>query len=227
MTGPIFLDTKGQGLTRKEINEREDLGVKMGISHLMMMENAGSSIARFVDAKFKQARRITIIAGTGNNGGDAFVAARHLSFWKRFKVAVVLIGEEKGIHAPEAKINYEILNHVSAIKKIDINSIRKLRFFERTIRGADVIISAIFGTGFHGKPRDLEASVIKIINSSKATKISVDVPSGMEADTGNYDIAVISDFTVTMDSPKLGMLASSKSTKACGKILVANIGVPA
>jgi hydroxyethylthiazole kinase-like uncharacterized protein yjeF len=199
----------------------------MGISHLIMMENAGSAIARFVEAKFRQARRIIIVAGTGNNGGDALVAARHLSFWKRFRVYVVLVGEEKSIHAPEAKINYDILTRITGIRKTKINSDSDLQFLWRTIRGADVIVSAIFGTGFHGKPGKFHASVIKMINASKAPKISVDVPSGMEADTGNYDIAVMSDYTVTMDSPKIGMHQNSRSRKACGKVLVANIGVPA
>ncbi len=68
--------------------------------------------------------------------------------------------------------------------------------------------------------------VIQIKNDSDATKVSVDLPSGMEADTGNFEVAVMSDYTITMDSPKIGMFANDKSRKACGMILVANIGLP-
>ena len=74
--------------------------------------------------------------------------------------------------------------------------------------------------------RELQASAIKIINDSDVTKISVDLPSGMDADSGNCEVAVLSDYTVALDSPKIGMFANDKSRKVCGKILVANIGVP-
>ena len=209
----------------EQMRQRENEGVEMGISRLVMMENAGSSIASFVAEKFK-ACHVLIVAGTGNNGGDAFVVARHLSYWNKFRVMVALIGNESSIHMEEALKNWKILKEIGKISCAEIASNDDLVILESYLKRADVVISAIFGTGFKGKPRSLQEAVIFRINSTNATTISVDLPSGMEADTGNCEIAVSSDYTITMDSPKKGMLASKEALEICGEILVANIGVP-
>ena len=209
----------------EQMVRRENGAVEIGISRLIMMENAGSAIARFIAEKFS-GKRILTIAGTGNNGGDAFVVARHLSYWKEFDIAVCLIGSESNIHMEEALTNWKILKKIDKVARIEIISEEDLPSLEAQLSRADVIVSGIFGTGFKGRPRSLQETVILKINSVRATKISVDIPSGMEADTGNFEVAVSSDYTVTMDSPKKGMLEAEKSKKICGEILVANIGVP-
>ena len=209
----------------EQMRQRENEGVEMGISRLVMMENAGCAIASFLANKFKAAN-VLIVAGTGNNGGDAFVAARHLSYWSKFRVVVALIGNESSIHMYEALTNWKIMKEIGKISRAEIASNDDLALLEDYLKRADVVVSAIFGTGFKGKPRSLQEAVISRVNSSGITTISVDLPSGMEADTGNYDIAVSSNYTVTMDSPKKGMLASKKALETCGEILVANIGVP-
>jgi hydroxyethylthiazole kinase-like uncharacterized protein yjeF len=212
-------------LTTLEMTRREDRAVDMGLSRLTMMENAGSAVARFVVNTF-ETENVLVVTGTGNNAGDAFVAARHLVYWDKFKITLALVGSESDIHAEEALANWNILRKIPEVEKLEIDTPEKMALLKRAADASQVIIVAIFGTGFKGKPRELQASAINTINFSKATKISVDLPSGMEADSGNYEIAIMSDYTVTMDSPKVGMLASDKSKKACGKILAANIGVP-
>ncbi len=225
MTKATLRNNRPKG-TIEEMKAREDKGAEMGISRLIMMENAGSAVARFIAEKFKRDTRILVIAGTGNNGGDAFVAARHLSFWIRFKLKLALIGDESKIRMEEARINWNILKRVNKIKKIELRTEADLPALEKDVRDADIIISGIFGTGLHGKPAGIHVAIIKRINLSKATKISVDVPSGMEADSGSYYIGVMSDFSINMYSQKNGMLATPESRIACGKIIIANIGVP-
>lgn len=209
----------------EQMRQREKDGVEIGISRLIMMENAGCAIASFLADKFKAAN-VLIIAGIGNNGGDAFVAARHLSYWSKFRIVVALIGNESSIRMEEALTNWKILKEIGKISRVEIASTDDLAMLDDHLKRTDVVVSAIFGTGFKGEPRSLQEAVISRINSSGTTTISVDIPSGMEADTGNCDIAVSSDYTITMDSPKKGMLASKKALETCGEILVANIGVP-
>jgi NAD(P)H-hydrate epimerase len=214
-----------EAITAHEMTERENRGVVIGVSRLTMMENAGSAIARLITDSFEKVN-VLLVAGTGNNGGDAFVAARHLAYWENFNVTLALIGKESDIHAFEALTNWNVLKRIPEVRKVEIDSLEKTKLLKQVVDESQVIVSAIFGTGFREKPRELQASAISTINNSGATKISVDLPSGMEADSGNCEIAVLSDYTVALDSPKIGMFANDKSRKVCGKILVANIGVP-
>lgn len=217
-------------LTAAEMRRREDQGTELGISKLVLMENAGSNVARFVMESVPEAGRVTricIVAGTGNNGGDVFVAARHLSYWKdRFEINLFLIGKADEILAEEAKTNWNILGRISAVRKVEVDSKWDLDSLKDCLTKSETVVVGIFGTGFRGEPRDFQREVIQIINQvSNPKKISVDLPSGMEADTGNFKVAVKSDFTITMDSPKQGMLKES-TKQICGEILVANIGLP-
>ena len=221
----FVMSAKRQALTVAEMNAREDQGLKMGFSDLIMMENAGAAIARFFANKWETKTNVLLLAGTGNNGGDAFVAARHLAFWENFEISVVLVGSESHIRTDEAATNWRILKQIRRIRTIAVESLNDSGLLSKLVRKADVIVSAIFGTGFHGRPSGVHLEVIDMINSSRAATISVDLPSGMEADTGRYEAAVISDYTVTMDSPKKG-LRNPKSKSICGEILVASIGVP-
>ena len=186
----------------------EDKGQDLGITKLLMMENAGSSIANCVYRKFSHlppglAVKVVAIAGTGNNGGDVMVAARHLAYWPIFFPTLILIGKENEIFADEARTNWEILSRTSRIRKVLIDGNEKFRIFDKEISKANAIIIGIFGTGFKGAPRLLQSRVIERINRTKnVLKISADIPSGMEADSGLSNFAVKSDMTVTMYAPK-------------------------
>jgi hydroxyethylthiazole kinase-like uncharacterized protein yjeF len=223
-----FLEVKA--LSSKEMRGVEQRGVDLGLSKLCMMENAGASIAKFVYAKFRDnegTRRVVLVGGTGNNGGDVFVAARHLAFWKRyFQISLFLVGEEEGIRADEARTNWEILKRCEQVMITVLNTEKKVQKLEKELSSAHAIVVGIFGTGFKGSPRPLQSKIIETINDfQRADVVSVDLPSGLDADTGSYEIAVVSDYTITMHAPKVGML-SEAGRKICGNILIANIGIP-
>ena len=212
----------------EEMSKLETDGEKLGISKLIMMENAGSSIAKLVSELSPAGKaRVCLFAGTGNNGGDVFVTARHLSYWfDRFELELCLVGRATDIRSVEARTNWNVLCNIGTITKRQINSVEELSSVRNSLGTSDFVIIGIFGTGFHGIPRDPAKSLIQMINEcSKPTKISVDVPSGLEADSGNFQVAVKSDYTITMHAPKRGLLAES-AKQICGNILIANIGLP-
>lgn len=218
------------------MREIEDRGEAIGISKLLMMENAGSSLARFIFqnvghfVRKREGRKLQVlfVAGTGNNGGDGFVAARHLTYWNDvLDISLVLLGRSEDVSAKEANLNLQILSRIGGIEMIEISSESMIGSITKLLDVADVVVVGIFGTGFKGEPRPLQKAVIETINKNAgATKISVDLPSGLEADSGKSKTAVRSDVTITMHAPKVGMFASKTSKGLCGRILIANIGVP-
>jgi hydroxyethylthiazole kinase-like uncharacterized protein yjeF len=216
-------------LSTAQMRQKEDDGVSIGVSKLMMMENAGNAVARFVFDLFSQRQskpRICLVAGTGNNGGDVFVAARHLSYWSdRFDVELILIGKEFEIRAEEASTNWRILKNTKSVTLKEISAVEEMPDFNSSLAKADLLVVGIFGTGFKGEPRELQKQVIQTINSYAVKKVSVDLPSGMEADSGEHRFAVRSDYTISMHAPKLGMLKED-TKQICGQVLVANIGLP-
>ncbi|MCX6673801.1 MAG: NAD(P)H-hydrate dehydratase [Methanothrix sp.] len=173
-----------------------------GLLPLQLMENAGAALARAVMAR-AQGKRIAIVAGRGNNGGDGFVAARHLV---GFDVTVYLLGRSKDIATEEAKRNWEILERLGYDLRVIMDSI------DLTLEKCDLIIDAIFGTGVHGSIKGLEAQAIDAINSSGKPVISVDVPSGQGTNK-----VVRADATVTFHRQKPDMT---------GNVVVADIGIP-
>ncbi len=173
-----------------------------GLLPLQLMENAGAATARAVMAQAK-GKRIAVVAGRGNNGGDAFVAARHLS---GFDVTVYLLGRSRDIATQEAKRNWEILVRLGYDLRMITDSA------ELALGECDLIIDAIFGTGVRGSVKGLEAQAIDAINSSGKTVISVDVPSGLGTNK-----AVRADTTVTFHRQKPDMT---------GNVIVADIGIP-
>ncbi len=190
----------------------------LGIKRLQLMENAGSAIASAVKKKMVSGN-VLIIAGKGNNGGDAFVAARHLA---GYDTTVLLIGRKSDIRTAEAKYNWDALEKTSIplIQVTDASS-----FDISLFKNADIIIDGIFGTGVKGKIHEPESTAIDMINNSDAFVISVDVPSGFDPDSGTYEKSVHADLTLTFHKMKMGML-SRDSKKYTGKVQVIDIGVP-
>ena len=173
-----------------------------GLLPLQLMENTGAALAREVRAR-APGKRIAIVAGRGNNGGDAFVAARHLA---DFRVATYLLGRSRDITTQEAKQNWQIL------ETLDFDLIEVVDPQDLHLWDFDLILDAIFGTGARGVIKGLEAGAIDAINSAGKPVISVDVPSGLGTDK-----VVKSDLTVTFHRPKPGMT---------GEVVVADIGIP-
>ncbi len=202
----------------KQMMEIENNSHRMGFSKKFMMENAGAAAVKNLIKKFADIskKNVVIFAGLGNNGGDAFVMARHLCGYG-VSVTVVLLGDSKKIKTEESEWNWKLLEKMPSVKLI---SGTDSNFdFE-----ADIIIDGILGTGISGQIREPYSSAINFINNSNTYKFAVDVPSGLDPDTGNTaNIVVKVNLTVTFHKMKKGM---QKRNDLCGEIIVEKIGIP-
>lgn len=206
-------------ITVKQMMNIEENGHKMGFSRKFMMENAGASVARYLSEKFSDiaSKKIIVFAGLGNNGGDAFVVARHLAGFGT-NVKVVLLGNPQRIKTDEGKTNWKLLEKMESVDLIITSDPAALDL------KPNVIVDGILGTGISGKIKEPYASAIDWINKSDAFKISVDVPSGLDPDTGSIaDKCVKADITITFHKMKIGM---PKRKDVCGTIFVEKIGIP-
>ncbi|GAI47600.1 unnamed protein product, partial [marine sediment metagenome] len=124
--------------------------VEFGIPRLLLMENAGGAVARTIMEKFNHGLKIIVFAGTGNNGGDGFVAARHLAN-KGAKVNVFLIGNPEDIRTEETRLNWDVIRKMRRNIKIHVvRSFSDLEKRERYLKRADMFIDAMLGTGLRG-----------------------------------------------------------------------------
>ena len=200
-----------------------------GLSSAQLMENAGAGIANVIKRKFEgkaKTVKVTIIAGKGNNGGDAFVAARHLQLKKdNFDVRILLVGNSKDLRTEESRRNWQILK-ACGYDMEEITDSSELRARETLLKRSDVIIDAIFGTGVRGKIKEPEATAIDLINEANtAFVVSGDIPSGLDPDTGESEKAVRANVTVTFHRAKKGLLKMD-AKEHVGKLVVAGIGIP-
>ena len=197
----------------------EENGHQMGFFRKLMMENAGASAALRIVERYPDlsTKKVLVFAGLGNNGGDALVVARHLAGYG-CNPTVVLLGNPDKIKTEESRSNWKILekmNSVNLIISSDANAINQK---------PDIVIDGILGTGISGNMREPYATAIDVINRLQSFKLAIDVPSGLDPDTGNVsDKCVKSDITVTFHKMKIGM---PKRTDLCGKIYVEKIGIP-
>ncbi len=202
----------------EQMMQIENNGHQMGFLKKFMMENAGAAAVKNLIKKFDDIskKNVVVFAGLGNNGGDALVMARHLSGYGA-SVIVVLLGKSEKIKTEESQWNWKLLEKMSSVKLISGTSSN----FDYK---ADIIIDGILGTGISGEIREPYSSAINFINSSDSFKFAVDVPSGLDPDTGNTaNIVVKADLTVTFHKMKKGM---PKSNDLCGEIIVEKIGIP-
>lgn len=206
-------------ITVKQMMQIEENGHQMGFPRKLMMENAGASTTRYLVEKFPNisSKKILVFAGLGNNGGDAFVVARHLAGYGS-DVKVILLGSPDKIKTDEGKTNWKLLEKMNSVDLIITSDVSGLDL------QSDIIVDGILGTGISGKIKEPYASAIDMINKSKAFKLAVDVPSGLDPDTGNTsDKCVKADTTITFHKMKVGM---PKRKDICGTILVEKIGIP-
>lgn len=212
-------------ITSDQMRRIEEKAEALGISRLLMMENAGSAVAHFIVEKFSPLsnKRIVIVCGTGNNGGDGLVCLRHLAGLP-LQVDAFLLGTREQVKTVEARTNLEIMLHMKSIRFYDANAEDFSGRINYSIGKADVIVDAIFGTGVKGGIREPHASVIEMINASKAFKVAVDIPSGLDPDTGKVHAqAVRANTTITFHKMKKGLLDNQDFT---GELIVVPIGIP-
>ena len=167
-----------------------------------MMENAGAATVKRIMEKFDdvKSKNVLVFAGLGNNGGDGLVIARHLSGYG-LQVTVFLLGEPSNIRSEECSWNWNLLEKMKSIKLLTGGNLEHLNNLE-----FDIIIDGILGTGISGEIREPHSSAITFINKSNAFKLAVDVPSGVDPDTGDKNSPhVIANMTVTFHRMKIGM----------------------
>ena len=202
----------------------------LGVPRLLLMENAGRAVAEEVARRLGglEGRRALVVAGLGNNGGDGFVAARHMASLGA-RVAVILLGREDAIRTEEARANWRALkNMVLSVELYQAPSPEALEeaWSKACAQGPDVIVDAIFGTGLRGRIRSPFAEAIQRINASGALVVAVDVPSGLNPDTGEpSEPTVRAHATVVMHKPKPGLLKPGARSYV-GELVVASIGMP-
>jgi len=193
---------------------------EIGINSLVLMENAGRTASEIILENFCEKSKFTIVAGSGNNGGDGLVIARYLlRYGKQPYVYVLARGEEK--LSEDNRVNLKIYEKFGGkYEFITENDLEKVNF-----QDTDVIIDAIFGTGFKPPVRGYREEVIKLINKSKKPVVSVDIPSGLSTDSGEIlGEFVKADLTVTFAYPKLAHILFPAS-KYCGDVYVVDISI--
>ncbi|MEG2080018.1 MAG: NAD(P)H-hydrate dehydratase [Oscillospiraceae bacterium] len=208
-------------LTYNEIKEIEAKADKSGISYLRLMENAGSAAAKEIRNRFDETnkRNVAVICGKGKNGGDGFVIARKL-FENGYNVTVFL-----AMGVPTAQTSIEMFENVRAmninIEMIDEDRL-KLKF---KLSKFDIIIDAIFGTGFVGETDIKLSGIIDVINQSTAYVVSIDLPSGMYTDTSVLSNAIVRpDLTITVIALKSSLVLSPTAQMAGEKVVI-SIGI--
>jgi len=190
-----------------------------GISLLQLMENAGRNIADETSSRFPQAQRTAIFCGLGGNGGDGFVAARHLAA-RGFKVTVVIAGKSREVTHDAALKNLCALKFLRG--SIQIYEVSDSTAIPR-VEG-DIVIDALLGTGTKGKLKPPISGLVEYINSMDAFKLAVDVPTGLDSDTGEVlGVAVRADATVTFHRTKTGFEGGKKYL---GELVIKDIGLP-
>lgn len=209
-------------VTCTQMKEMESNSIKNGISSLRMMENAGSAAARYIRETVKiSGKRCTVICGHGNNGGDGFVVARKLLEQGAKVTAIMISGSPKTAEASE------MLDRLSARQGAHILSYEKNPECLTSMDSSDIIIDAVYGTGFHGTIRDDAANkAIDSVNSSGAKVFALDMPSGSNADTGEVSgKSVKADVTIAFAAPKIGQFLFP-AANYCGKVVYVGIGLP-
>ena len=184
----------------------------IGIPSLVLMENASRCIFEEIKKNFAHAKNILIVAGKGNNGGDGLAVARHL-FLNNYRVDIYLaFGEVRG----DAEIQLKILENLG-LKPLNSRP---------NFKNYDLIVDAIFGTGFQPPVKGEIGDLINEINASKVDVISVDIPSGLSADTGEvFSPSIKAKITVTFQFPKICHVLFP-AAKQCGKVVTADISIP-
>lgn len=188
-----------------------------GIPGLVLMENAGRAVSNVIIRDFPEAFDIAIFCGSGNNGGDGFVAARHLM--KRGRKVTAYITKNIKDHKGDAGANLNALIK-SGGKTVKLN--RELSNFA----GCDLVVDAIFGTGLDREVKDPYGKIIEFINGIDRPVVSVDMPSGIDANNGKVlGVSVIADTTVTFVMPKIG-IAVYPGADYAGRLYIADISTP-
>lgn len=203
---------------RKIVRDIDDKTIKKyGIPGLVLMENAGRAVSEVILNQYSGSQKIAIFCGGGNNGGDGFVIARHLI--SAGKEVTTYLLKSPSDYKGDAKTNLDALRKIS-------NNIKKIGSSFTNYKKSDLIVDAIFGTGLDKEIKGPARNIITKLNSLRTPRISVDIPSGLDSDSGvPLGIAVKAAATVTFILPKTGTVIYPGIDYA-GKLYIADITTP-
>jgi NAD(P)H-hydrate epimerase len=210
-----------KAVTTEQIRQLDQRTIAAGIPGAELMERAGYAVARAAMGFLKRqdARSVLLLAGKGNNGGDAIVAARHLA-GAGCEAALVLL-------CPRGELQGDALQHfqklVSAVRVLELPTLDQFAEIVGEVQPA-VVVDGLLGTGLKGDVREPYATAIKVINGLHRRVVAIDVPSGLDSDTGEVrGVCVRADTTVTMGLPKVGLLKPA-AAEFVGRVEVVDIG---
>jgi hydroxyethylthiazole kinase-like uncharacterized protein yjeF len=198
---------------------------EIGIPSLVLMENAGRQVVAAIEAVHSDLadRKVAVLCGRGNNGGDGFVVARTL-VQRGIDVSVFLIGRVSDVRG-DARTNLEILGRVG-LTVVEITNAQEWELHFSEVSECDLIVDAIVGTGFHGPLTGLLETVVADVNGLGVPVVAIDLPTGVSADTHEIEgEAIEASMTVTLAAPKVPLILPPADVYG-GDLVIADIGIP-
>ena len=220
---PIAKPMSCRPLSREEVREVDRRAIEeYGMTGAMLMENAGRGSAELL-CELGCRGPVMIVCGAGNNGGDGFVIARHLDL-RGIEVRLALLAAPAQLHG-DAALNYNVVAR-SGIAILDFSQQFDEAAFEVALACAEWIVDALLGTGARGSPRPPQDRAIRAMNRAAATRLAIDLPSGLDCDTGQpAEPTFRANHTATFVAPKTGFAAAS-AQQYLGRVHVIDIGAP-
>jgi NAD(P)H-hydrate epimerase len=206
-------------ISADQMKQVDDMAVKAGLTVIQMMELASYHMARFIQNRFPNARKVLILAGPGHNGGDGIACARHLANWG-YQPRLVL-------SHPEEKMKEANQHHLQLIKQMQISvhhasDAGSASVFQET----EIVVDGLIGYSLQGDPREPIASLINQANASYKPVIAFDNPSGIDVTTGKpSEFCIKAEATLTLVLPKEG-LQKKKANDYVGDLFLADLGIP-
>src|SRR6188508_2155548 len=197
----------------------------IGIPSLVLMENAGRQVVAAIEAAYEEqlSGRVAVLCGRGNNGGDGFVVARTL-LQRGVEAVVFVIGSLPDVRG-DAKTNLEILGRLG-VTVVEINDEQSWELHFSEISQCTLIVDAIFGTGLKSALGGMMETIVADVNASSIPIVSIDLPSGLSADTPHViGDCIDASMTVTLAAPKLPLVLPPGEEHA-GDVVIADIGIP-
>ena len=214
-------------LNAEQMREADRRAIEdIGIASLVLMENAGRQVVAAIESLYPDLdeRSVAIVCGKGNNGGDGFVVARTLQ-QRGVEVSVFVIGRVTEIKG-DARINLDILGRLGQTV-VEVADETAWELHGNEITAHDLIIDAMFGTGLSAPLTGFYETVVADLNEAGVPIVSIDMPSGMSADTSDLiGDAIDATVTVTLGAPKLPLVLPPAESKS-GEVVIADIGIPA
>jgi NAD(P)H-hydrate epimerase len=207
---------------------------RLGTPALALMEQAGAAVAAAARAMLRTFERpagapLLVLAGSGNNGGDALVAARHLAS-AGLRCVVVLVGSAEQPASDEARRNWRRLEGLASVERIHGATAHDVALLTSGIQRVGLVIDGLLGTGVRGALREPVSSAVELCRRARRQGVpvlAIDTPTALDLSSGTPSEPVVTaDVTVTFHRPKEGLLTRT-GRRFAGRVLVAPIGIPA